>query len=70
MNTSIKPLTHNQNTRNNKYAAQITRVKTEAGKKAFLFQGPKVYNELPSDLRQLDSSLPFKNKLKHFFMDK
>ena len=68
-NACIKPLNHNQNTCNNKYAAQIPRVKTEAGKKAFWFQGPKVYNELPSSLRQLDSFLLFKHKLKHFFMD-
>ena len=53
MNTCLEPLNHNQNTRNNKYAARIPRVRTEAGKKAFWFQGPKLYNELPSSLHQL-----------------
>ena len=39
MNTCLEPLNHNLNTRNNKYAARIPRVRTEAGKKAFWFQG-------------------------------
>ena len=69
MNTCLEPLNHNQNTRNNKYAARIPRVRTEAGKKAFWFQGPKLYNELPSSLRQLDSFIIFKHKLKQFYMD-
>ena len=69
MNTCLEPLNHNQNTRNNKYAARIPRVRTEAGKKAFWFQGTKLYNELPSSLRQLDSFLIFKQSLKQFYMD-
>ena len=39
--TKVMPLNHNQNTRNNKYAARIPRVKTEAGKRPF---GSKVQN--------------------------
>ena len=59
MNACIIPVKHNQNISNNKYATQI-RVKTETGIKAFWFQGPKVCNELPRSLRQLDSFLLFK----------
>ena len=69
MNTCLEPLNHNQYTRNNKYAARIPRVRTEAGKKAFWFQGPKLYNELPNSLRQLDSFITFKYSLKQFYMD-
>ena len=69
MNACLEPLNHNQNTRNNKYAARIPRVKTETGKKGFWFQGPKIFNELPNSLRQLDSFLLFKYKLKQFYLD-
>ena len=68
-NTCLEPLNHNQNTHNNNYAARIPRVRTEAGKKAFWFQGPKLFNELPSSLCQLDSLLIFKQSLKQFYMD-
>ena len=40
MNTCLEPLNHNQNTRNNKCAARIPRVRTEAGKKAFWSKDP------------------------------
>ena len=65
----LEPLSHSQNTRNNKYAARIPRVRTEAEKKAFWFQGSKVYNELPGGLRHLDSFLLFKYELKQFYLD-
>ena len=68
VSTCLEPLNHNQYTRNNKYAARIPRVRTEAGKKAFWFQGPKLYNELPISLRQLDSFITFKHSLKQFYM--
>ena len=66
MNACLEPLNHNQNARNNEYAARIPRVRTESGKKAFWFQGPKLYNELPSSLRQIDSFLIFIIIIKFF----
>ena len=48
------------------YAAtlRIPRVKTEAAKKSFWFQGPSCLNELPIDIRSLDSIVVFKHRLK------
>ena len=40
------------------------KIETEAGRKDFWFQDSKAYNELPSSLRQSDSFLLFKYKLK------
>ena len=68
MNTFLETLNHNRNTRYNKHADRIPRVRTEAGEKTFWFQDPKLYNELPSSLRQLDSFLIFKQNQEVFYM--
>ena len=57
-------LNHNYGTRRNKTTLRIPRVKAEAAKKSFWFQGPACFNELPIDIRSLDSIVAFKHKLK------
>ena len=56
----------NQNfgTRRNKTTLRIPKVRTEAAKESFWFQGPACFNELPIDIRSLDSIVAFKHKLK------
>ena len=39
----------------------------EFGKKSFYYQGAKTFNNLPAELRSLDSRLKFKNKLRDYF---
>ena len=54
---------HNYGTRRNKTTLRIPRVKTEAAKKSFWFQGPACFNELPIDIRSLESFVAFKHRL-------
>ena len=42
---------HNNGTRRNKTTLRIPRVRTEAAKKSFWFQGLVCFNELPIDIR-------------------
>ena len=44
------------NTRNNNKSVVIPKVRTEAGRKTFSFQGAKVFNNLPNNL-QTETSL-------------
>ena len=44
-------VSHNYGTRDNKATLRVPRVRTEAAKKSFWFQGPSCYNELPTGIR-------------------
>ena len=48
------------NTRNNNKSVVIPKVRTEAGRKTFSFQGAKVFNNLPNNLQTETSLLRFK----------
>ena len=45
---------HQKNTRNRNVLLKLPKVKLEFGKKSFIFQGAKIYNELPLDIRGSD----------------
>ena len=51
-------------TRNNNIMARLPYVKLEAARKSFYFQGAKIYNELPREIRSETSHLKFKSLLK------
>ena len=55
---------HKCGTRRNKATLLIPRVRTEAAKKSFWFQGPACFTKLPIDIRSLDSIVAFKHKFK------
>ena len=57
-------VSHNYGTRGNKATLRVPRVRTEAAKKSFWFQGPSCYNELPVEIRSLESFVVFKHRLK------
>ena len=57
-------VSHNYGTRGNKATLRVPRVRTEAAKKSFWFQGPSCYNELPIEIRSLESFVVFKHRLK------
>ena len=57
-------VSHNYGTRGNKATLHVPRVRTEAAKKSFWFQGPSCYNELPTEIRCLESFVAFKHRLK------
>ena len=43
---------HSINTRNNRNILVIPKMRTEFGKKLFMYMGAKVYNELPLEIRK------------------
>ena len=57
-------VSHNYCTRGNKATLRVPRVRTEAAKKSFWFQGPSCFNELPIDIRSLEFIILFKKRLK------
>ena len=57
-------VSHNYGTRSKNATLRVPRVRTEAAKKSFWFQGPSCFNKLPIDIRSLDSIVTFKHRLK------
>ena len=58
-------VSHNYRTRGNKATLRVPRVRTEAAKNSFLFQGPSCYNKLPTEIRCLESFVVFKHRQKN-----
>lgn len=58
---------HQHDTRSNKSLLRLPLVKTETAKKSLYFQGPHCFNELPRDIRSLESIVIFKSKLREHF---
>lgn len=58
---------HTKRTRNNGKLVKIPSVKLEFGKKAFKFQGAKIFNELPLSIRDITSVVEFQRKLSSHF---
>ena len=50
---------HHKETRENNKNLLLPKVRTEAGRKSFLFQGSKLYNKLPDALKQEQSIMNF-----------
>ena len=48
----FKKILHQKETRGNNTNLLLPKVRTEAGRKSFLFQGSKLYNKLPTALKQ------------------
>ena len=57
--TKIK---HQKETRGNNKNLLLPNVRTEAGRKSFLFQGSKLYNKLPDSMKQETSLMNFKRQ--------
>jgi hypothetical protein len=61
---SFTRVLHTKNTRGNNVDLHLPKVKTEAGRKRFAYQGAIIFNKLPSDLKTEQSILFFKNTCK------
>ena len=59
---------HYHDTRSNKSLLRQSLVKTETAKRSLNFQGQFCFNELPKDIRSLDSIVIFKSMLKDQFL--
>ena len=65
----IEKVDHNYNTRGNSSMLRLPKVRTEAARKSFRFQGPSCYNEIPIDIRKQTSIVQFKHRLKEHFLN-
>ena len=67
LNDSCPPLLRNmferKDTRGNGSRLILPKVKTEAGRKAFAFQGALIFNGLPTDIRNESHFINFKRKI-------
>ena len=63
----INNVEHKYNTRGN--LSTLPKVRTEAARKSFMFQGPVCYNDVPVDIRNLNSLIMFKHKLKEHLLN-
>ena len=54
-------------TRNNGFLLRLPKTRLEFGKKAFKFEGAKVYNSLPLYIRKENDVRKFKNYVKVYF---
>ena len=62
-------INHSQRTRANTKNIVLPKVKTETGKKAFSFQGAKIFNQLTEEMKTETSILRFKTFCKNFNFD-
>ena len=65
--SSFVRLSHTKNTRNNNVNLKLPSIKTERGRRTFLFQGSKVFNDLPTNIKSEESLIFFKKKLEEHF---
>ena len=57
---------HEKNTRNRNFLLKLPKIKLEFGKKSFSYQGAKIYNDLPLEIRSSERN--FDTLLKEYFI--
>ena len=62
----FKRLDHQKDTRGNKSNLVVPRIRTETARKAFSYQGVKIYNRLPPELKNESSFVRFKKGCNDF----
>ena len=72
--TSIPPfssyaeeISHSYKTRKINASLRLPLLRTETARKSFWFQGPRCYNELPLEIRSLNSIILFRSRLKEYY---
>ena len=63
----FEPIQHNFETRNNNFSLRLPLMRTQYGRRAVFFNGAKVYNDLPLDIRKVKSFNIFKDKVKSHY---
>ena len=58
---------HNVQTRNNEMMLRLPRVRTVVGQKGFYFDGAKIFNELPCNIRKQKTLKKFKDEINLYF---
>ena len=57
-----KIIQHNYNTCNKGFLLKLPKMRTEYGKRSVLFNGAKIYNELPIEIRKIENFKLFMKK--------
>ena len=65
----LQRVKHGKKTHGNENSLLLRRVKSEAGRKTFAFQGSKIFNKVPNRLKKETSILKFKSYCKDFNFD-
>ena len=65
----FKRAQHCKGTRGNKHSLTLPRIKSEAGRKTFAFQGAKIFNKIPNTVKTETSIVKFKTGCKDFDFD-
>ena len=59
---------YKMSTRINGKLTRVPKIRLEAARKSFYFQGANKYNKLPVDIRDKDSAVIFKNFVRSHFL--
>ena len=62
----FKRLDHGKDTRGNKSNLVVPPIRTETARKALSYQGVKIYNRLPPELKNENSVVRFKKRCNDF----
>ena len=62
----FKRLDHGKDTRGNNSNLVVPRIRTETARNAFSYQGVKIYNRLPPELKNENSVVRFKKRCNDF----
>ena len=66
---NVDLINHGHGTRNNNLPFVLPHVKTQ-GSKSFIFNAIKLWNNLPSHVKQINDKVDFKSKCKLYMMKK
>ena len=63
----FNPIVHEIETRNKSFLLRLPQMRTEYGKRSVFYNGAKVYNELPTNIRKEKDFKIFKEKVSSFY---
>ena len=62
----FEKLNHGKNTRNNKSLLRLPKIKLEVGRSSFSYMGARLFNDLPLNIRKLDTHQQFKREIREY----
>lgn len=66
----LKNIEHDYNTRHKEQAIQVPRTDKTIGQRCYYYIGPRIYNEVPIEIKRINSISLYKTKIKHWIMNK
>ena len=65
--SSFERISHSKHTRTNNKNLKLPAVKTESGRKMYRYQGAKIFNQLPNEIKTEQSIVKFKKQLTKYY---